>query len=316
MVTRTRRQLKRALSGVIFSTALTLANMPFMTTANAATPTDAFQRAEHLRMIISKLLESDLVDSNLGNDPQVTAARPRHVYRLATYAYENAQFLREINGLAAGQIIKTEAKDVKPDDVIKVLEATIASLKDMAPIYRVDLDFPAPAITGEKKPADVLARINTVNEGLQRLGSPIPLPNDVYRIALSISEQAKSITANRGITPPQKLSRGKQVTLSSSLKEAESLIKDLEKLSASNPDFALPAGVATPPPAPHGANLTPAHVLLATQYALADVYALNVKLGYGKDLVLPPIQSGKNPGDVTSILAEARRHFKALTSAK
>lgn len=316
MVSLTQRKLTRLLSGAIFSTVLTFSILPLFSTAKAATPSDAFQRAEHLGLMISRLLESDLLESNLGDDPQVPAARPRHVYRLATYTYENAQFLREINGLATGEGIRTEAKDVTPGDVVRVLEATIASLKELAPIYNVDLDIPAPAITGEKTPADVLARLRTVNDGLQKLGTPRPLPNDVYRVALSIGEQAKAMTAKRKVKPTGKPTRVTKATPANALKETVKLIDDLDKLSKSNADFALPNGVTPPPPAPRGSSVTPGHVLLATQYALADVYALNIKLGYSQELVLPPIQSGKTPADVTNIIAEARLHLNALATSK
>lgn len=295
--------------------ATTLAASLLSTAAQAGSPAEAFQRAEHLGQMIERLLHSDLYESALSKDPAITPSRPRHVLRLASYAYENVQFLKSLNGLPEDKPINTAAKKVKPDDVIKVLDAAIASTKALAPVYKVDLNFQAPPITAKKTPGEVLARLRAVNKGLIKLGAPKALPNDVYRVSLGINEQAKAMTQSHGIEVTGHTKKVLKATPADALAEAISLINDLEKLSSSNKKFALPNGVATPPTPKKGDPVTPANVLLATQFALADTYSLQVTSGYTEDLILPPVQAGRNPADVKNILAEARLYINALSES-
>lgn len=306
--------LNKKRSSLALATAL--ATSLVSTAPQAASPADAFQRAEHLGQMIERLLHSDLHEAALSKDPAVSPSRPRHVLRLASYAYENVQFLKSINGLNEDKTITTSAKEVKPDDVVAILEAAIASTKALAPIYKVDLNFQAPAVAAKKTPGEVMARLRAVNKDLVKLGAPKTLPNDVYRVSLGINEQAKAMTSSQGIIVTDKITNAKKASPADALAEVIGLITDLEKLSKSNAQYTLPNGVATPPRPQLGDPVTPANVLLATQFALADVYSLQVATGYKKDLILPPAQAGRNPADVKNILAEARLHIKALSQIK
>lgn len=300
-------------SSLIFATtlAISLINTPVL----ANSPTEAFQRAEYLGQIVERLLHSDLQESVLAKDPALSPSRPRHVLRMANYTYENIQFLRSLNGLSEGKPIKTSAKEVVPADVIDILDAAIEGARALGTIYKVDLSFAAPPISSKKKPDDVLARLRAVNDSLKKLGAPLTLPNDVYRISLGINEQAKSMTKAGGISVTEQAEKVGKAKPADALDEVFNLIHDLEKLSASNEKYALPNGVAIPPAPKLGKPVTPTNVLLATQFALADVYSINVSSGHKTDLELPPIQAGRNPADVKNILAEARVHIKALTQS-
>jgi len=284
--------------------------------AYASNPTHAFQKAEYLGQIIERLLHSDLYEGKLTADPDVSPSRPRHVLRSAAYAYENVQSLRSMNGLPENAALNTRAKEVKADDVINLLEAAIQSAQALGPVYRVDLNFPEPAIQSEKTPDEVLARLRAVNAGLVKLGAPKPLPNDVFRISLAINAQVKAMTAAESITVRDEIEKVQNASPSDALNEAINLIRDLKKLTNSNKKFSLPNGVAEPPTPEKGQPITPANVLLAAQFALADVYSLNVARGYTQDLILPPVQSGHNPADVKNTLAEARLHIDALFESK
>lgn len=282
----------------------------------ASTPAETFQRAEYLGKIVERLMESDLYEAKLDADPPASPGRPRHVLRLAIHAYENIQFLRSLNGLPEDAPIKTEPKEIKPDDVIAVLDAAIESALGLGDIYRVDLNVEEPALADKKEPGEVLARLRAVNSSLLKLGAPKPLPNDVFRVSLGINAQVKAMTDARGLKVEGKIEQATKASPADALHEAASLIDDLDKLSRSNPAYQLPNGVALPPMPQEGVPVTPANVLLAAQFALADVYSLNVNRGYDKELVLPPVQSGRNPADVKNILAEARLHIAALAQAK
>ena len=278
----------------------------------AATPSDAFQRAEHLGEMIEILLESDLNEKKLEADPAKNASRPRHVLRYATRVFEEIQFLRVLNGKSAQPLPKIDASEIKPNDVVEVLEAAIASLRDLEDVYQVELDFTPPKVAENKKPDDVLSRLRAVAKSLFKLGTPKILPNDVYRVVLGIKEQTDTLLSRRGIVNTTTAPSVEKASPADAMTEALQLFDDLEQITASQSDLALPGGVARPPVPAQNTTVTPTDVFLAAQYALADLYSLNVSLGYDKPLKLPPPQSGKNPANVKNTLAQARLNIQAL----
>ncbi len=283
------------------------------TSAFAVTPADVFQKVDYLGKIVERFLESDLHEASLEEDPELVPSRPRHVLRLATYAYENIQFLRSLNGLPQTQSINTQPEEVTPKDVLNVVNSSIRAAKEMADVYNVDLNFAEPAKPEKKSPSDVLARLRSINNALQKLGTPIPLPNDVFRMSLSITEQTKTLTELTNTEIKGKVLKASKATPIQALNEAVRLFSDLEKLALKDNRFELPGGIAKPPLPPKGVKVTPKNVLIATQYALADIYALNVKLGHKEELKLPEEQAGQNPTNVTNTLSEARLHLKSVT---
>lgn len=285
-------------------------------TAHAATPSEAFQRAEYLGKIIEKILVSDLYEGKLPADPAFSQSRPRHVLRLATHVYENIQILRELNNLSHGPVIRTKAREVKPDDVIAVLNIAIKSILELTEIYQVDIDFKEPAIIPNKKPGDVLARLRAIDISLVKLGSPETVSNDVFRVSLGIKEEIALLAKRRNIHVTSKPVLVEKATLRDALDEAAALINDLDILSKADARYSLPNGVTAPPMPQKGQAVVSSDVLLATQFALADVYSLNVSHGLEEDLVVPPPQAGHSAADVKNILAETRAYLLALTETK
>lgn len=156
-------------------------------------------------------------------------------------------------------------------------------------------------------------KLRAVEKSLFKLGTPKILPNDVFRVVLGIKQQTDNLLSQRGITNVKTATAVEKATPGDALKEALQLFDDLERVADSGAEFALPGGVARPPIPDNGSSVTPSEVFLAAQYALADLYSLNVKLGFNEPLELPPPQSGKNPADVKNALAQARLNIQALS---
>lgn len=283
--------------------------------ALAATPSDAYQKAEHLEEIVNKLLESDLFEAGKGQVPAELSSRPRHVLRQATHVFEKVQLLRFLNGLPIQPAPEIKAREVKPDDVVMTLEAAIKSIQELGGIYKTDLVFNPPKVVKGKKPSDVMKRLLKLGKNLETLGAPSILPNDVYRIALSIKTQSEQLLTASGITTKTEADVVEKATPADALNEVLSLITDLEKMTKENDKFELSHGVVTPPIPVKGKPIKPSDVYLATQYVLADMYSLNVKLGMSEALRLPDAQSGRNPADVKNMIAQARVNIQALTQA-
>ncbi len=280
--------------------------------AYSMTPSHAFQRAEHLGQLVEDLLESDLYEKRLAPDPAKNPSLPRHVIRYAIRIFEEVQFLRDLNGLLVYPLPKIDATEVKPDDVIKILDATITSLQGLEDIYQTKMDTSLPALVEGKKPDDVLSRLRAIEASLYKLGVPKILPNDVYRVVLSIKQQTDILISQQGITKIQDAKMVDKASPADALSESKLLFADLKKVVSSDVAFQLPGGIARPPTPKEGEQVLPSDVFLVAQYMLADIYALNVKLGYEKPLQLPPLQSGKNPADVKNTLAQARMNIQSL----
>ena len=287
----------------------------FMVSAHAATPSDAYQRAEHLEKIVKKLLESDMFEAGEAEVPAKLSSRPRHVLRQATYVFEKIQSLRFLNGLSLQPAPEIKAREVKPDDVVATLDAAIKSIQELGVIYKTELVLAPPPVLKGKKPSDVMKRLLTLTKNLETLGAPNILPNDVYRISLGIKTQSEQLLAASGLKAHGEIKAVDKASPADALDEVLALIADVDKVAQSNERYSLSHGVVRPPVPAKGKPIKPSDVFLATQYVFADMYSLNVKLGMDKPLRLPKEQSGRNPADVKNMIAKARLNIQTLSQA-
>ncbi|MXN66733.1 hypothetical protein GR183_17600 [Stappia sp. GBMRC 2046] len=284
--------------------------------AQDLTPSDAFQRAAQIKSMVLLMLEADLYDVKDLPDPEVVPSRPRHVLRVAVDVFERIQTLRLLNGLAQNPAPATPAKPTEPAHVVGVLEQAAAELQELGPIYGVNLKIDMPGKAEDKVPGEVLAHLRAINAGLELLGVPSTLPNDVQRTALEIRQEMGKAVALTGASTEAKAERVSSAMPSDALSEVMALIDDLRAAGESNPKLALPAGVAAPPMPEGGNQVSPSDVLLAAQFALADIYALNVSLGNEDALERIPTQAGKNPADVKNVIAYSRAQLAAIVAAE
>ena len=298
--------IKYGLAGVAFTALLTVS-------AHAATPSDAYQRAEYLQEIVNKLLESDMFEAGKAEVPAELSSRPRHVLRQATYVFEKVQFLRFLNGLPLQSAPEIKAREVKPDDVVAILDAAIKSIQELDVIYKTDLVFAPPQVLKGKKPSDVMKQLLKLAKNLETLGTPSILPNDVYRIALGIKSQSEQLLTASGLTANREVDSVDKASPADALNEVLALITDVDEMAKSNAQYSLSHGVVRPPIPAEGKPIKPSDVFLATQYVLADMYSLNVKLGMDKPLRLPEAQSGRNPADVKNMIGQARLNIQTLS---
>ncbi|MBA5777004.1 hypothetical protein H2509_07655 [Stappia sp. F7233] len=298
-----------------------LAALVFVGTATFAlaadyTPADAYQRATRLKTMVASLLAEDLLPEKLAADPEPVASKPRHVLRLAVDVFERVQTLRSLNGLPENPAPDLPPEQATPGHVVDVLEAATRDLAELAPVYSVTFDTALPAREDGRGPHDVLARLRAINASLEHLGVPPVLPNDVYRAALGLDAQLAKVAKLRGATTDVDAPTVTSAQPKDALAEAISFIADLERISAERPDLALPQGVATPPVPAAGQPVKPADVLLATQFALADVYSLSVALGNRDPLEPSPPQAGKTPADTQNAIAHARAQLAAIAATR
>lgn len=284
--------------------------------AQELTPSDAFQRAAQIKSMVLTMLEADLYDVKDLPDPAVVPSRPRHVLRVAVDVFERIQTLRLLNGLAENPAPATEAKEIEPGHVVAVLEQAASELQELGPIYGVNLKVGLPQRDDDKKPGEVLAHLRAINDGLVLLGVPATLPNDVQRTALEIRQEMTKVATIKGVSTKVKAETVKSAIPGDALSEVIGLIDDLRNATENNAHLALPSGVAAPPVPEGGKAIRPADVLLAAQFALADVYALNVALGDKKPLERIPTQAGKNPADVKNAIAGSRAQLAAIVAAE
>ena len=282
---------------------------------HAATPSDAYQRAEHLEKVVNKLLESDMFEAGKAEVPAELSSRPRHVLRQATYVFEKVQFLLFLNGLPVQPAPEIKAREVKPDDVVATLDAAIKSIQELGVIYKTELVLAPPQVLKGKKPSDVMKRLLKLTKNLETLGAPSILPNDVYRIALGIKAQSEQLLTASGLKAHGEIKAVDKASPADALNEVLALITDVVKMTKSSDQYSLSHGVVRPPIPAEGKPIKPSDVFLATQYVLADMYSLNVKLGMDKPLRLPKAQSGRNPADVKNMIAQARLNIQTLSQA-
>ncbi|NRG16456.1 hypothetical protein HPQ64_02000 [Rhizobiales bacterium] len=284
--------------------------------AQDLTPTDAFQRAAQIKSMVLMMLEADLYDVKDLPDPAIVPSRPRHVLRVAVDVFERIQTLRLLNGLAENPAPTTEAKPTRAADVVAVLEQAASELQELGPIYGVNLKIDLPGRDGDRTPGEVLAHLRAINDGLVLLGVPVTLPNDVQRTALEIRQEMTKVASLKGAPTNVKAEAVKSAMPSDALSEVMGLIDDLRNATENDASLALPSGVAVPPVPEGGKTIRPADVLLAAQFALADVYALNVALGDKNPLERIPTQAGKNPADVKNAIAGSRAQLAAIVAAE
>lgn len=306
--------LRRKLVPVLLGCVIAGCVLPQASLAQKITPDDAYQRAAHLGLLVEKLLKQDLINDGLAPDPTVIASRPRHVLRLSTRTFENIQAVRSINGLAVNSPKPTLAEPVTPAFVVELLDDATKDLIELGAVYDVDLAIPLPTKETGKKPGDVLARLRAVNISLYRLGAPSVLPNDVFRVSKSIEEQINKVMAKRKPDARVKIKNVDKAKPADALKEAMAVVQAMETLAKANPDLAIPKGFATPPQPEKGKPVTPADVLIATEFALADIYMLSVIAGNKDPLTMPPAEAGRNPADVKNKLALVRANLDSLAT--
>lgn len=245
------------------------------------------------------------------DQPAMTERTPRHVLQKSREILLKAQALRLLRGMPEELLPAMPVREITPADVKVQVDAVLVSLRGLAPAFgNPPPPAPTPAVEG-KTPADNVVLLNQASLALDGLGLPALMPNDVYRLAVTIVADLEAVRAARGVTTPivdiDKVAGKKPVDI---YLQSFALLSDLKDLVESSPDFAIPKGVILPNR--RNAAIKPAHVVDMLNYSVAELTALKAKLGIAKPTELAPAQTGKTPSDSFVVIERARALVASL----
>ena len=268
--------------------------------AQNVSPSHVYQVVDNVVIELSLLNEANSSSANKDkNAPEVLPRKPRHVIQKAKEVLQKIQLLRKLNRLSENTIPNFPVSEVKPADVKLMVNRILDDLADLRDKFSVTAPASNAALATGKTPTDVYKHLQTANLLIGGLGIPKPVPNDVYRIALTIigdlnlvrEAQGKAhklymlATSSKGIKPKAVLE--KSIELISVLKV---------KSETSGDRLKVPGGVIIPNM--RGGKINPGHVQYALNNALAEIAAMKVAAGSTSYTVIAPPQSGKTPSDV------------------
>ena len=168
--------------------------------AEKVTPAHVYQSVETLNGQLVKLLDADFeapveTDFHAG----LTQRRPRHVLQKAREALDKVQMLRRINGLPTRDVEPMPVRQITPGDVIGVTRQLVSELADLRPLYGLEDAAAEAEMPAKKTPTDVYGNLRRSSALLDQLGIPQTVPNDVYRVALTIIGDIEKIRRARGL---------------------------------------------------------------------------------------------------------------------
>ena len=228
--------------------------------------------------------------------PALTERLPRHVFQKAREVLLKVEALRKLKGLPENPVPQVAVREIVPADTMKLLTQALADTKELASAFGNPPMPPAPPLVEGKTPTDAYDKLSKVSLSLDGLGLPASVPNDVYRITLTMVSDIELIRAARKIsTPvaePGEISPKKPADV---YDIAYTLLSDLKTLVESNPDYAIPKGIILPNK--RAGTIKPSYALEMMNLVQAETTAIKAKVGATKPTELAPPQSGKSPTD-------------------
>ncbi|WP_282609888.1 hypothetical protein [Pelagibius sp. Alg239-R121] len=279
--------------------------------AQDATPSHVYQVVDNINAELSLLLEADdsvaLVDKSA---PALTPRKPRHVIQKAREVFLKVQLLRRINGLPVTELQPFPVRAIKPADVKGMVEVVLTDLRGLREPFAVSADAEPAALPEGKTPTDVYGNLTKTSAWIDGLGMPKTVPNDVYRVALTIVSDLQKVRIARGMTDDiavESVSSGKKPN--QVYKLGVQLLERIGEL-AKNERFAISGGVVMPNL--REGKITPAHVIDILNNVQAEVVAMKLAVGASdpSDIIAAP--AGKTPSDVYDALETALQMVETL----
>lgn len=238
-------------------------------------------------------------------------AMPRHVLFLARDQWRKLQLLRFMNGLETLPLGDVGVRQVTPGEVKELVDRLLAKTRELRPAYGLGESEISVSLVSGKKPTDVYGSLKQISTELSALGVPATVPNDVYRVALTVSQSLNVVAKTRSL----------EVDVSSLKKEAGKtpadvylatldLLKDLADLTTQTTDFSIPGDVQIPTKKTDA--VTPDDVIEVLSRALADIMAVMYVTNTASDLSYAPYSGGKTPADVYREIRYAQLIIAAL----
>ena len=206
----------------------------------AATPTDVYNAVDGV-IAKAQLLHEANFSSSDASSIQPEGRNPRHVLQLSRTVLDKANGLATINGGATVPVPPIPSREVTPADVLESVRATDEVIAGLLPIFGVEAAADPTVTGGKKTPNDVYAALYRLSKMIDGLGIPATVPNDVYRIAETITSELEDIVQRSGLPmpAPPKASAGKKPK--EAYDRAFELVDALQQLLEKRPEF-TPAG--------------------------------------------------------------------------
>jgi hypothetical protein len=292
-----------------------LAILAVPASAQSVTPSDVYQVVEDVNGELALFHEAN--GSKPKKDkkaPALTNRRPRHVIQKAREVLLKVQALRKLNGLPENSVPAFPVREVKPADVKKIVEHVRTDVRELRGKFNVTKPSPASAKPSGKTPTDVYQNLTRASLQMDGLGIPRIVPNDVYRLAMTIIGDLELIRAKRGISGKVAMQTGaKSKKPKHVFHHGFKAMQALEKITTEMPDYAVPGGVVMPNM--RKGKIRPEHVMDLLNKLLAEIAAVKVKVGATTPTVLAAAPSGKTPSNVYDAISTALELIETLPNA-
>ncbi len=279
--------------------------------AEATTPTDVYRAVDEVITKVERLHHANFSNGD-ASLIQPEGRKPRHVLQLSRTVLDKANTLAVINGSATFAVPPLPSREVKPADVLQSVRATDRVIAGLLPIFGVEAVADTATVDGKKTPNDVYAALNHLSKMIDGLGIPATVPNDVYRIAETITSELTDMAVRSGLSMPAlpKASTGKKPN--QVYDRAFDVADALQDFLQERPEF-TPVGGLTEPQR-HEGPIKPEHVRFVLNDLLAEIASIQVAAGHQKKIVLASAASGRTPSDVYDQLTKALALIEVMTT--
>lgn len=283
---------------------------PQQVNAQAATPDHVFQVTQTVVEELKSLNGENFTTAVVTKRPDATAM-PRHVLFLARDQWRKTQTLRFMNGLETHSLGNVKIGNVTPSEVKAFADRLLVQVRELRPAYGLGEALSSAPLGSGKKPTDVYESLLKISAELQALGIPATVPNDVYRVATTVTQALQNVALKQGLEIDlSNLPEERGRTPADAYEAALELLEDLEALTAREGRYAVPGAVWNAQPKAQG--VSPDDVIQALSGALADIVAIMHSTGAGEELVYSAYVGGKTPSDVYNEIIRARSIIGSL----
>lgn len=279
----------------------------FLSTANAQdfTPSHSFEVIENFKAELERFHYYNETKAEADKEaPELTKRMPRHVFQNGRLVYGKLQDLRYINGLEKKDVPALPSYEVRPKEVRDIADMMLRDVKALRALFGVEVTAEPAVFVDGKTPNDVYAIFNDTKALLNGFAIPKIVPNDVYRSALELLEGVEAIYVSRGGDPLDIEFKSKGIKPAQVFASAYDILMKLQELTRQRADMKIPGGVVLPNQ--RTGQISPEHVIMVINDAIAEVHALSVHLNAFESNSLIPEQSGKTPADSYDVLVTVK----------
>ena len=278
-------------------------------------PSDVYQVVESVNAELAALVDASAAAGAAPpadtTAPPLTPRQPRHVVQKAREVLLKLEALRALNGLPEHPVPPFPMDEAVPADSKRMADAIYHDILELRAKFNVTAMVQPAALVPGKTPTDVYAALQRASDGLNRLGVPRTVPNDVFRVAVMIVKDLETIaTARDRPLPTLAPSPIRDSTPDHSYLKTYEVLEHLKAKVDADPALMMRGGIVLPNRRPP--PLTPAHVLDLENNLLAELGSIKATLGIRTPSVVPPLVHGKTPSDTVDLLTRALALVDAL----